>query len=164
MDLTKLFEIQAGLDYHITKEHPEKNDENRLSKKVLALQVELGECANEWRGFKFWSNNQVSRENLLLEEYVDCFHFLLSIGNTLNFRNLLPNKKPLDTEVVDLFNLLFEHISFLRDKECQSLEFYSMVFQEFTVLGEQLGFTWEQVENAYLEKNKINHERQLSGY
>ncbi|WP_338088272.1 dUTP diphosphatase [Lysinibacillus composti] len=39
-----------------------------------------------------------------------------------------------------------------------------MVFKEFTVLGEQLGFTWEQVENAYLEKNKINHERQLSGY
>ncbi|MBM7607553.1 dimeric dUTPase (all-alpha-NTP-PPase superfamily) [Lysinibacillus composti] len=112
MNLTKLFEIQAGLDYHITKEHPEQNDENRLSKKVLALQVELGECANEWRGFKFWSNDQVARENLLLEEYVDCLHFLLSIGNTLNFRYLLPYKKPLETDVVDLFNLIFEHISF----------------------------------------------------
>jgi dimeric dUTPase (all-alpha-NTP-PPase superfamily) len=58
--------------------------------------VELGECANEWRGFKFWSVNQIPHTsavrvptmmeedkeyyNPLLEEYVDGLHFVLELG------------------------------------------------------------------------------------
>lgn len=183
MDLKKLFEIQAGLDLHIENEHPVQDGENRLAKKILALQVELGECANEWRGFKFWSNDQEPRKsklvhvfekgthgptseykNLLLEEYVDCLHFILSIGLELGYKRVLPSKNPPETDVVDIFNLLFEHISFLRDKKCQVIQFYSMVFKEFLTLGEKLGFARNEIEAAYLEKNKINHERQATGY
>src|SRR5690606_12300132 len=91
MNLSKLFEMQAKLDAHIEREHPRKENEDRLAKKVLALQVELGELCNCWRGFKYWSNdqepgtvkyieNRKHRQNPLLEEYVDCLHFLLSIG------------------------------------------------------------------------------------
>ncbi|MFP7202720.1 dUTP diphosphatase, partial [Lysinibacillus halotolerans] len=93
MNLQKLFEAQRVLDEHILNEHPVQENENRLEKKILALQVELGECANEWRGFKFWSTDQEPRTrkyltdyteqdshlgvgavwvNPLLEEYVDC--------------------------------------------------------------------------------------------
>ncbi|MEG0450360.1 MAG: dUTP diphosphatase, partial [Lysinibacillus sp.] len=61
MNLQKLFEIQAGLDEHILENHPELRDQNNSDWKLLALQVELGECANEWRGFKKWSNNQKPR-------------------------------------------------------------------------------------------------------
>lgn len=31
-------------------------------------------------------------------------------------------------------------------------------------LGEMLGFTWDQIEEAYYAKNKVNHERQNTGY
>src|SRR5690625_3584703 len=112
MNLEKLFEIQAELDKRIVEKHGLQN-EDLLDKKILALQVELGELANEWRGFKFWSEDQepnicdlpkgtctcrdcemyycdkvhestVEAKNLyvnpLLEEYVDCLHFILSIG------------------------------------------------------------------------------------
>ncbi|MFP7201936.1 dUTP diphosphatase, partial [Lysinibacillus halotolerans] len=92
MNLKKLFEAQRVLDEHIMNEHPELHEsESNLDWKLLALQVELGECANEWRGFKKWSNDQKPRtevltvnpdkthknkpwimRNLLLEEYVDC--------------------------------------------------------------------------------------------
>src|SRR5690606_16674705 len=102
MNLEKLFQMQKELDARILAEHPIQEGENRLAKKILALLVELGELANEWRGFKFWSEDQVPRtrvlvnrttddigfkyigpehiKNPLLEEYVDCLHFLLSIG------------------------------------------------------------------------------------
>src|SRR5690606_1696390 len=106
MNLKHLFELQAKLDERIYAEHPVQEGENRLAKKILALQVELGELANCWRGFKYWSNDQEPRtkaidfalwvkngrevdeegkptncfKNPLLEEYVDCLHFILSIG------------------------------------------------------------------------------------
>src|SRR5690625_3424078 len=104
MNLSKLFRIQRKLDEHIEKEHPRRPGEDRLAKKILALQVELGECANEWRGFKFWSNDQEPRTkhnifkhgirlnpvdkqiNPLLEEYVDCLHFFISIANDFGIK------------------------------------------------------------------------------
>lgn len=57
MNLIKLFEMQKVLDDRIVRE---KRLEGRdtLPEKILALQVELGECANEWRGFKFWSEDR----------------------------------------------------------------------------------------------------------
>lgn len=61
MNITKIFETQRALDAHINAKHPVYEGENRLSKKVLALLVELSECANEWRKFKFWSNDQEPR-------------------------------------------------------------------------------------------------------
>lgn len=47
MDLQKLFEIQAELDCHINNEYLVKGSGNRLSKKILALQIKLGMLANE---------------------------------------------------------------------------------------------------------------------
>lgn len=61
MNLQKLFEMQRVLDANITAKHPIVEGEDRLSKKILALQVELAELAQEWRGFKFWSNDQEAR-------------------------------------------------------------------------------------------------------
>lgn len=65
MNLTKLFETQAKLDEHIMQEHPELRGQNNLDWKLLALQVELAECANEWRGFKKWSKDQEPRTSEL---------------------------------------------------------------------------------------------------
>ncbi|MGE7940643.1 dUTP diphosphatase [Lysinibacillus xylanilyticus] len=61
MELKRLFETQAKLDEHIMREHPELQWQNNLDWKLLALQVELGECANEWRGFKKWSKDKEKR-------------------------------------------------------------------------------------------------------
>src|SRR5690606_36478239 len=80
MNLKHLFELQAKLDERIYKEHPVQEGEDRLTKKILALQVEFGELANELpEVFKFWSNKKNNYEKAL-EELVDCLHFILSIG------------------------------------------------------------------------------------
>lgn len=191
MNLQKLFEMQAKLDADITAHHPVQDGENRLEKKVLALLVELGECANEWRGFKFWSNDQEPRnyckkcamtetphecKNPLLEEYVDCLHFILSIGNELKIDKT-------ECEVVELFHWTTENYFIqlihlvtelhrkitnfpIRNKSVNfSLEFiYNGVLRRFLGLSLRLGFTWEQIEQAYYDKNKVNFERQEQGY
>ena len=172
MNLSKLFEMQAKLDAHIESEHPRKENEDRLTKKILALQVELGELANEWRGFKFWSNDQKPRTELwddrlrfhnpLLEEYVDCLHFLLSIGleseiGTFTGDELMPIK--MGTIEIQFITLFKATVTFLED-----ISYYQEMWELFAGLGEMLGFTWEQIEEAYMKKNAENHRRQEVGY
>ncbi|OXS74896.1 hypothetical protein B1B04_08375 [Lysinibacillus sp. KCTC 33748] len=195
MNLTKLYETQAELDKRIIQEHPELLEQNNLDWKLLALQVELGECANEWRGFKKWSKDQEPRTrvacqpcngsgllsfvvkktcrfcngsgtvgNPLLEEYVDCLHFILSIGLEIDVKTSLvwDDIDFFDTDITVQFIGVASTISQLRNWKSHGS--WEGLFSEFYILGKMLGFTWEQVEEAYYAKNKVNHERQNAGY
>lgn len=190
MDLKKMFEMQKVLDGHIENEHPRQAGEDRLAKKILALLVELGELANEWRGFKYWSNNQDPRiveskwctycdeyiiyeenKNPLLEEYVDSLHFILSIGLELKVKTAYQNILPIVDERLDNVTIMFHQIYACSSNLYWSLHYgtpavidYIELTQCFLRLGEMLGFTWEQIEKAYMEKNDINHKRQEAGY
>lgn len=210
MNLQKLFEVQAGLDFHINKNHPVREDEDRLAEKILALQVELGELANEWRVFKFWSNDREPRTNVkvkcptckgngmvpmgknirglkicpdcrrkgnslktinpLLEEYVDCLHFILSIGLELAYKYTPVSgiySQDISVQFIEL-NYKSSELYFSIEESSVNAPYirdiYQDLFDSFLALGTKLGFTWEQIEQAYLEKNKINHERQLTNY
>lgn len=205
MNLNKLFELQKELDQHIIQEKGLQG-EDLLDKKILALQVELGELAQNWRGFKYWSNNQepmmkgykqvkckwcngsgddgtgvcpdcrcegdVYKEyNPLLEEYVDCLHFILSIGLELGYQNVDPYAMNTSKDIVTEFNLLFANVSSIwlssttvTGIKHHTKEDYRKALSIFLALGELLGFTWEQIEQAYLKKNKVNHKRQENGY
>ena len=180
MNLSKLFEMQRKLDERIIEEKGLQG-QNLLDKKILALQVELGELANEWRGFKFWSKNQKPRtvkyienrkhrQNPLLEEYVDCLHFVLSIGLEIETeQDIFPEPIKYDNTVTQ-FNELFGQISYFasvlnRDNDWDEVEFeYERVWSLFFGLGGELGFTWDEIEQAYLQKNAENHRRQEVGY
>ncbi|MFC7364514.1 MULTISPECIES: dUTP diphosphatase [Bhargavaea] len=70
MNLTKLFEAQKALDERITKEKG-LHGQDLLHKKILAFNAELMECANEWRGFKYWSEDQEPRTSFI-HECPDC--------------------------------------------------------------------------------------------
>ncbi|MGG1291398.1 dUTP diphosphatase [Bacillus smithii] len=182
MNLTKLFELQRQLDAHIEKEHPRKSGEDRLAKKILALQVELGELANEARFFKYWSHDQEPRtkvlakdwfeglqhyeefKNPLLEEYADGLHFILSIGletgkyKEVEFQALYADEQ----DIVMQFNVLFDKVGDFYAYRTKGN--YQIVLSLFLALGEMLGFTWDQIEQAYIEKNQVNHHRQEAGY
>lgn len=203
MNLQNLFELQKQLDEHIEKIHPRQEGEDRLAKKILALQVELAECAQESRCFKYWSHNQEPRlkgykeikckwcngsgddgsgvcpdckcegyvykeYNPLLEEYVDCLHFILSIGNDIigeltdsEIEDILLNAKEDSGNIVDSFIVLNRYSCELKFREKYD---YISLLTIFLSLGLTFGFTRDQVEQGYLAKNKINHERQESGY
>lgn len=204
MNLEKLFEKQRELDERILDRFPELRNEDLLDKKILALQVELGELAQNWRGFKFWSKDQEPRikdykqmkckwcngsgddgtgvcpdckssgdvykeYNPLLEEYVDCLHFILSIGlelgmdevaDELDFeyagRDIIDCFVDLNSDITDLY--------YIRENDDLNSYLHESLFSKFIRLGELLGFTWDEIEQAYFEKNAENHRRQEVGY
>jgi dimeric dUTPase (all-alpha-NTP-PPase superfamily) len=188
MNLQALFETQAKLDADILAKHPVQEGEDRLSKKILALQVELGECANEWRGFKFWSNRQspvepeynwkpsadgqelVAEHNdyksyPLLEEYVDCLHFILSIGIEHEFDKDYPG---LAIEPITLSTIEEQFTLLMRSDweiyESGSGSYYTEGLELFLGLGRMLGFAQLEILKAYYTKNETNHQRQRDGY
>ncbi|MCM3492875.1 dUTP diphosphatase [Paenibacillus lactis] len=184
MNLTKLFEMQRELDERIVKEKGLEG-KDLLPQKILALQVELGECANEWRGFKFWSKDQQPRyekksiafadpggpfEHVsypLLEEYIDCLHFILSIGIHYGYDGsiskgwefVLSRTTP-TTFITSRFIELMDYTCDLQSHH----DFYADFLWCFLDLGYMLGFNWQQISDAYMDKNKTNHERQSTGY
>ncbi|MEY8694970.1 dUTP diphosphatase [Bacillus safensis] len=217
MNLQKMFEMQKELDDRIIREKGLEG-QDLLPGLILALQVELAECANEWRGFKFWSNDQqpctekeiqcdlcmgtgdvnyervaedaegmggheyikcdecngegtTGTNNPLLEEYVDCLHFILSIGNRIEYSQNNDGsqltKNILAISGVHAFLALYHEINnFYSEHEHVRGKhiFYERIFRSFIELGDFLGFTPEQIEQAYIDKNAVNHKRQQEGY
>jgi dimeric dUTPase (all-alpha-NTP-PPase superfamily) len=103
--------------------------------------------------------------NPLLEEYVDCLHFILELG--LEFGQIkrykyLPDCY-IEESVTDQFRAVFNLTNYEVYEEYPE-EWFNPLFSAFVELGKILGFTWEQIEQAYMEKNAINHQRQEVGY
>lgn len=201
LTISDLYEMQKKLDERIIREKGLEGVD-LLPNTVLALQVEIAELANEWRGFKHWSNDRkprteeniidqtaaggqiynivVGTRNPLLEEYVDCLHFFLSIARQLNLSDdyLYVTDELLEGETTVLFTELLHNVGMINGhlflNEGVTAEhqikfwhktFFRSAYQIFINLGEQrLGFTWYEIAEAYVAKNRINHERQENGY
>lgn len=163
MDLSTLYSLQRQLDERIEKQHGLQG-KDLFDKKVLALLVEIGELANETRCFKFWSVKPSSPQEKVLEEYVDGLHFILSLGLECGFMHSpsLPQASSDGAQLVERFLRVFWAVDEFR--KAKSRQSYDLLFTEYLQLGEQLGFSFAQIEQAYIQKNKVNHERQNQNY
>ncbi len=159
--LNELFKIQAILDQRIVTQHQLQNTD-LIENKCLALLVELGELANETRCFKHWSTKGPSTKDVILEEYVDGLHFILSLGNELGFQDTQIRIKNSEGSLVTLFNHMYQLITSFTINQTKSL--YEEMFQSFLGLGFVLGFDEQAIMDAYMDKNKENHLRQERGY
>jgi dimeric dUTPase (all-alpha-NTP-PPase superfamily) len=200
VNYSKLYTTQAKLD-----EYFEKHDQSeRIKKKIFSLIIEHAEMANEKPEiFKFWSSNPqgnsaktaaryakaynlpviACEKDLVLEELVDMFHFMLSLGNELDISHRVIELRivPIATYheaielhldfigfVIDLYylwnsNIRFsEHIDTINEERL--FHAYLKVLRAFFAIAHELGYTLHQLEEGYYEKNKVNHERQQSGY
>ncbi|QOT01376.1 dUTP diphosphatase [Brevibacterium sp. JNUCC-42] len=211
MSLETLFEKQKQLDDYIIKKKGLDTlpKQTLLNNSVLALQVEICELANEWRGFKHWSEDQEPRTiaergvcemcagtgaypiesddecptcqgegeqiyNPLLEEYVDCLHFFLSIAWQIGLT--ADDLYTWDEELVNETSVVFTELLFMVARvnghaflskpipEDIKLEFRISLYIFFNLGEQRFGFTWEQITQAYMEKWQINIERQERGY
>ncbi|MFF0831000.1 dUTP diphosphatase [Brevibacillus sp. NPDC003359] len=208
MNLQPLFEKQRQLDQYIIKKKGLEG-QDLLPNKILALQVELGELANEWRGFKHWSDNQEPKHgyepliecdkcggkgfwfsgerihcqkckqtgkvtNPLLEELVDCLHFILSIGIETWHEPGLVEPLKANTGVLQQFLSLNQHVGSMsfawsvdEAGDFTTTNFYDRYDQSLKLLlglGEMLEFTFDEIEQAYNEKWEENIRRQDAGY
>lgn len=161
MDWDKLFSMQQQLDQHIEEKHP-VDKEKLFESKYLALLVELGELANETRCFKFWSTKAPSKKDVILEEYVDGIHFILSLGIEKGYRYESSNNNSSNGTATDQFNYVFSQCVLFHEIPTNSN--YMNLFHSFLVLGGILGFDEKAIMDAYKKKNDKNYLRQEQGY
>jgi dimeric dUTPase (all-alpha-NTP-PPase superfamily) len=125
-----------------------------FKKRKLALWVEVGELANEWKElFKFWSNKKMDREKALTE-YADGVHFILSLGNDLNVVPVSSDMVILADPIDQIFALsnAVVHI--------EGAKSFDIALSLFRGLGEHFGFTDKDIEASYFKKNEFNHNRE----
>ena len=161
MNLTKLFTMQRELDIFIQKNRNAEQD--YFQEKGLALLVELAELANETRSFKFWSSKGPSEIEVILEEYVDSIHFLLSIGIDLNLQGITnwPTGE-VEGELTELFLKTTATITHFLNNP--TMEAYCNVWIHYGAIAKKLGFTHDAIIEAYILKNDENYTRQKVGY
>lgn len=161
MQLTKLYSMQRGLDSYIQQQRDEQSDV--FLEKGLALLVELAELANETRCFKFWSLKGPSENTIILEEYVDSIHFLLSLGIEKGFDTLTTwPEGEVKGELTQLF--LKTSTAIHRFLDALTIDTYKDVWVHYGAIAKQLGFTNEEIIDAYIAKNEENYKRQNTGY
>ena len=132
---------------------------------ITAYRVELGELLQEWKQFKYWKMNkgEVQRDEML-KEWADCMHFALSLDY---------NNYPL--YYTEHYNeILINHLEkFIKNIETWDIYlilnscFYAgkvKILENTLKLGLKLGYTLEELEQAYWKKNKINWERIKNNY
>jgi dimeric dUTPase (all-alpha-NTP-PPase superfamily) len=162
MNIEKLLDMQEKLDQHIEQEHGLENAD-LIEKKILALLVEMGELANETRSFKFWSKKSSSSKEVILEEFVDGIHFILSLGLEIGIQQFdLGETNYANEDVTKQFLEVFKSANHFSEEP--SVEHFQQLFRHYVYLGELLGFSHEEVFDAYVKKNEVNYNRQKEGY
>ena len=163
--IKEMLQMQAKLDESIMKEYGlTEIDEENLR---MAILDEVGELTHELKGeWCWWKKTQEPVDNdKVLGELVDIFHFVLSYQNHFNkgeemLCNYLNEKEMSDTLLERLraktINLPFA---------LSHLVYYKVsIIAVLIAITEYLGFTVEQVYEAYCNKNKINYQRLKEGY
>lgn len=163
-NLQEIFDMQGKLDNHIHTLH-NVNYENTYKQRLLAFLVEIGELANETRCFKYWSLKPSSDKEIVLEEYVDGIHFIISLGIFLKYSSVAQTQVleyANDISLTECFLDIYNSTSNL----CHdlSLDIYQQLLSKFLGLGLKLGYSYSEILNAYYAKNKINYLRQENKY
>lgn len=119
--------------------------------------------------------------NTVLEEFADGVHFFLSLANQKGWQDALyVYEEQLDKDEFDgdLTGWYLEMIYFLNKSYMEKYSdddkisdfqrnamFFRMAWISFLNIGiNGFGFTLEQIEHAYFDKNDVNHQRQENGY
>ena len=163
--IKEMLQMQAKLDESIMKEYGlNEIDEENLR---MAILDEIGELTHELKGNWCWwkkTQPQVDKEKVL-GELVDVWHFVLSYQNNFNHGEKTLLGYSYDKEIADDF------LENLRAKKYMLPIALSVLVRNkdsiimvLVAITEYIGFTIEQVYEAYCDKNKVNYERLKEGY
>lgn len=181
MNIEKVFQEQQKIEKNIELNHPTKEGERRIKKKILALLVSLGDCADLWQGYKYWSNDQepiVKDEEICLwcdgtgitscgghcDKCIDGY-VVTSNPLLLSYTNCLNAILSIGIHIrYSIFTTTKEHDykestieeQFLRVMDyaagMREDDYFKQLMHSFIYLGEMLGFTQEQIVETYYEK------------
>lgn len=161
IQLKPLVNEQAKLDAHIQSQHQVTYASTR-DKRILALLVEIGEMINETKTFKFWSKKPSAEKPIILDEYADGLHFLLSLGIEVQSQKMTYEIQPPHLSLTQATIVVFQHVSEL--SKHWHVKHLENAFQAYLNLIPLLGFTTEDVIEAYFKKLGVNYTRQQNAY
>lgn len=160
-----IINLQAKLDNKIATTRLLQDNQEILNAKFLALMIEIAEFANEQRCFKYWSSKPASEKKILLEEYIDGFHFIISIANNCHLASkiidLKINLQSYQNLTLAFLDLFATTLKLQQEKDLLTIQKW---FNIYYTIAQKCDFTNDDIFNAYLAKNKINHLRQEQNY
>lgn len=162
--LKEMFQMQRALNKNILDEFGEEAmTEEKLE---LAIIDELGELTHELKGdWCWWKKTQapVNRQRVL-EELVDVYHFVMT-------SEMMRRYSSTDGVIDIILNQYEFSINHFDELEKERLDYLigdiSYSYDKLTVLLQLtkcLQFSFDDVYQEYLNKNKINYERLQNGY
>lgn len=165
-DLIKeMLQMQKKLDEAIMEEYGlTEIDEENLR---MAILDEVGELTHELKAnWCWWKKTQAPVDKQkVLGELVDIWHFVLSYQNHFNFgeeaRLSYVNEEELSNGMLKRLRTKKSNLSKVLTR---LVIFESSIIPVLIAITEYLGFTIEQVYEAYSDKNKINYQRLKEGY
>jgi dimeric dUTPase (all-alpha-NTP-PPase superfamily) len=162
MNIEKLLDMQLKLDMAIAKKLGMEEDFNSVEivdQRVFALKTELGEFGNETGWFKYWKRSHIIDQAKTLEEHADVIHFLLSVGNSRKY-DFIKEIYPERWDKVPMGRLFI----YLMENNYDSSGKWLNAFEQLICIGYKLGYTDEQMLQAYEDKYAINLQRLEVGY
>lgn len=163
--IDEMLMMQKKLDEAIMEEYGLKRiEEWKLN---LAILDEVGELNHELKGnWCWWKKTQpkVDREKVL-GELVDIWHFVLSYQNHFNYgEEGIKSAYMFKRNSKNILNLLTTKEFKLSETFADLIALRCDKLETLIAITEYLGFTIEQVYEAYCGKNKINYQRLENGY
>lgn len=163
--IKEMLQMQAKLDEAIMKEYGlTEIDEEKLR---FAIIDEVGELTHELKGnWCWWKKTQapVDRKKVL-GELVDIWHFVLSWQNHFKYgEEGMINASAVVRNSKRILNLIKTKEYRLSEELSDLVAWELCKVERLIAISEYLGFTIEQVYEAYCDKNKVNYQRLESGY
>lgn len=164
--IEEMMKLQKALDIRVRENNEIELDKDLTLEKFLALKTELYEFINELESFKYWKKNK--GKDHILEEACDTLHFILSLAIDKEVDMNIEEKEIKELGEVDKIetNELLAMSDFLIsdcmiDNDWIALK---LVLTIMLIVLKRVGFDKEDLYNAYIEKNKVNHQRQDNNY
>lgn len=154
----EILKMQEALDNSFMKYMD--NDKLDIEKVRMALFDELGEVNHEMKAeWCYWKKSQkpVNRDKLK-EELSDVWHFALTLHrlkNGFTFKNGVLNGIKWVDECTSWFGII---------EIINRIDYVDNVIYYVILLTEKLGFTFDEMYQAYIDKNKVNYQRIKEGY
>lgn len=156
MNIEQLFNFQRILDERVLN-NKDLKENNLLPKKILALQSGLGKLADETNCFKFWNDKIKICENTLLDVFMQCMGFILSIGLEKDFSKDLKLNVLGDTDHTITSQFLTLYIDINDFLICSSRDTYITLLEDFLILGKTLNISIKKIQDIYLRKDNIHY-------
>lgn len=163
--IKEMLHKQAELDKSIMSAYGlTEIDEENLR---MAILDEVGELTHELKGnWCWWKKTQAPVDmRKVLGELVDVWHFVLSYQNHFNGgEHGILNALMFIRNSDNIYKLLMTNEYKLSETLTDLATWNIHKMERLIAISEYIGFTIEQVYEAYCGKNKINYQRLESGY